>query len=134
MGADSACLPRPVHTTDAPAAIGPYSQAVVCDGWVFTSGQIGIDPATGEVVEGGVVAQTHRVLGNLGAVLHAAGARREHVVKTTVFLTSMDDFATFNPIYEAWFGDARPARSTVQVSRLPRGVCIEIEAVARISG
>jgi 2-iminobutanoate/2-iminopropanoate deaminase len=129
MGAHSA----PVHTAEAPAAIGPYSQAVVSGGWVFTSGQIGLDPATGEVVEGGVVAQTHRVLANLGAVLRAAGATRDDVVKTTVFLTSMDDFGTFNPIYEAWFGDARPARSTVQVSRLPRGVCIEIEAIARVS-
>jgi len=120
-----------VQTDGAPAAIGPYSQAVVTDGWVYCSGQIAMDPATGDVVEGDVSAQTHRVFENLKAVLEAAGSGLSHVVKCTVFLRSMDDFAAVNAVYAEWFGDHRPARAAVEVSRLPRDVDVEIEAIAR---
>ena len=121
---------RTVHTDNAPAAIGPYSQAVVANGFLFTAGQIALDPSTGQVVEGDVVAQTERVLRNLEAILSQAGARWTDVVKTTVFLQDMADFPRVNEIYARVFGEARPARSTVQVAGLPRGVLVEIEAVA----
>jgi 2-iminobutanoate/2-iminopropanoate deaminase len=120
-----------VHTDRAPRAIGPYSQAVAVDGWVFCSGQIALDPATGEVVEGDVAAQTERVLTNLSAVLEAAGASLDTVLKTTVFLADMDDFAAMNAVYEKRFGAHRPARSTVAAAGLPRSVRVEIDAVAR---
>lgn len=119
-----------IHTDKAPAAIGPYSQAIVANGFVFTAGQIPLDPATGQVVPGNVVAQTERVLENLHAILTAAGATWADVVKTTVFLHDMNDFPLVNEAYARAFGDARPARSTVQVSALPRGVLVEIDAVA----
>jgi 2-iminobutanoate/2-iminopropanoate deaminase len=122
---------RVVHTEDAPAAIGPYSQAVVVGRWVFASGQVAIDPATGEVVEGGIGPQTERVLQNLNAVLETSGASLSSVVKTTVFLTSMGDFTEMNEIYGRHFGEHRPARATVEVSRLPKDVAVEIECVAR---
>ena len=121
---------RTVHTDHAPAAIGPYSQAVVANGFVFTAGQIALDPATGQVIEGDVVAQTERVLTNLGAVLEHAGASWSSVVKTTVFLADMSDFPRVNEVYARFFGDARPARSTVAVAGLPRNVLVEIDAVA----
>ena len=121
---------RTVHTDNAPAAIGPYSQAVVANGFLFTAGQIALDPSTGQVVEGDVVAQTERVLRNLEAILSQAGARWTDVVKTTVFLQDMADFPRVNEIYARVFGEARPARSTVQVAGLPRGVLVEIEAIA----
>lgn len=122
---------RTVHTDDAPAAIGPYSQAVVTDGWVFCSGQIPIDPATGGLLEGDVQAQTDRVLKNLRAVLEAAGSSLSSVVKTTVFLVDMDDFQAMNEVYARHFGDHRPARAAVEAAALPKHVAIEIECVAR---
>ena len=121
-----------VHTDRAPRAIGPYSQAIVVDGWVYCSGQIALDPATGEVVAGDVTAQTERVLRNLTAVLEASGARLDLVVKTTVFLANMADFAAMNEVYERHFGSHRPARATVAAAGLPRGVAVEIECVARV--
>lgn len=123
---------RIVHTDNAPAAIGPYSQAIVTSGLVFTAGQIALDPATGQVVAGGVAEQTERVLQNLGAVLEAAGTDWANVIKTTVFLKDMRDFPTVNEVYARRFGDARPARSTVAVSGLPRDVLVEIEAIATV--
>jgi 2-iminobutanoate/2-iminopropanoate deaminase len=123
---------RSVQTKDAPSAIGPYSQGVVAGGFLFTAGQIGLDPATGQVVGGDVSAQATRVLANLTAVLAAAGATWHDVVKTTVFLQDMADFAKVNEVYSAALGDARPARTTVQVAGLPRGVLVEIDAVAKL--
>lgn len=123
---------RAIVTDAAPRAIGPYSQAIVTGGLVFTAGQIALDPATGEVVPGGVAEQTERVMANLRAILRAAGADLDRVVKTTVFLADMADFAAMNEVYARHFGDHRPARSTVAVAGLPRGVRVEIEAVARV--
>ncbi len=124
-----------VRTAHAPAAIGPYSQAVVVpigDGkrMVFCSGQIALDPATGALVEGDVVAQTRQVLENLGAVLAAAGASFAHVVRTTIFLADMGDFAAVNAIYGERFSSEPPARATVQAARLPRDARVEIDAIA----
>lgn len=119
-----------IHTDDAPAAIGPYSQAVVANGFVFTAGQVPFDPATMELVQGDVAAQTEQVMRNLDAILRQAGADLAGVVKTTVFLRDMNDFAAMNEVYGRWFGDHEPARSTVQVARLPRDAGVEIEAVA----
>ena len=121
-----------VHTADAPAAIGPYSQAVSANGFLFTAGQIALDPATMQVIEGDVVAQAERVLQNLSAVLTAAGVSWSSVVKTTIFLADMADFGAVNEVYARALGDARPARSTVAVAGLPRGVRVEIEAVAAL--
>ncbi|MFT3700415.1 MAG: Rid family detoxifying hydrolase [Kofleriaceae bacterium] len=125
-----------VRTATAPAAIGPYSQAVTVEvggkRMIFTSGQIALDPKTGAMVEGDVEAQARMVIANLGAVLAAAGAGFEHVVKTTIFLQSMDDFAKVNAIYGEKFPVDPPARSTVQAARLPRDAKVEIEAVAII--
>jgi 2-iminobutanoate/2-iminopropanoate deaminase len=121
-----------VHTEKAPAAIGPYSQGIVANGFLFTAGQIAIDPATGQVEPGNVAAQTQRVMSNLAAVLATVGASWKDVVKTTVFLHDMNEFPVVNEIYGKALGDARPARSTVQVSALPRGVLVEIEAVVAI--
>ena len=123
---------RIVHTDQAPAAIGPYSQAVIAGKLVFTAGQIPLDPTTGQVVAGDVSAQTERVLRNLTAVLESAGATWADVVKTTVYLQDMADFPKVNEIYGRMIGDARPARSTVQVAGLPRGVLVEIDAVASL--
>jgi 2-iminobutanoate/2-iminopropanoate deaminase len=122
-----------IETADAPAAIGPYAQATVTNGFVFTAGQIPLDPATGEVVAGGITEQTDRVMRNLAAVLEAAGSSLSNVVKTTCFLTSLDDFAAFNDVYGQHLGDARPARSTVQVAALPRGVKVEVECIATLA-
>jgi 2-iminobutanoate/2-iminopropanoate deaminase len=119
-----------VKTDKATAAIGPYSQGVIANGFLFTAGQIALDPATGQVIEGDVKEQTERVLKNLTEVLTAAGASWRHVVKTTVFLHDMNDFPAVNETYARMIGDARPARSTVQVSGLPRGVLVEIDAIA----
>jgi len=121
-----------VHTDKAPAAIGPYSQGIVANGFLFTAGQIAIDPATGQVESGNVAVQTQRVMSNLAAVLATVGASWTDVVKTTVFLHDMNEFPIVNEIYGKALGDARPARSTVQVSALPRGVLVEIEAVVAI--
>lgn len=123
---------KTMHSDKAPAAIGPYSQAVIANGFLFTAGQVALDPASMQVVEGDVVAQTERVLSNLGAVLASAGATWSDVVKTTVFLTDMRDFARMNDVYAQVMGDARPARSTVQVSGLPRGVLVEIDLIAAL--
>ncbi len=122
----------PVHTDQAPEAIGPYSQAVQVDGWVFCSGQIPIDPTTGELVEGDIQAQTDQVLKNLSAVLRQAGGSLSNVVKTTVFLADMGDFAAMNQVYGRHFGDHRPARAAVAVRTLPKNVDVEIEAMARL--
>jgi 2-iminobutanoate/2-iminopropanoate deaminase len=119
-----------VRTPDAPGAIGPYSQASVADGLVYTAGQIALDPATGEIVEGGIEAQTTRVLENLAAILRAAGSDLSQVVKTTVYLVDMNDFPAMNEVYTHAFGEHRPARATVAVSALPKGVQVEIDAIA----
>ena len=123
---------KQVSTDRAPRAIGPYSQAVVVDGFLFTAGQIALDPASGDMVPGGIGPQTERVLANLGAILEQAGAKWSDVVKTTVYLTDLADFAQVNEIYARVLKPAQPARSTVQVSALPRGGLVEIDAIARI--
>ncbi len=120
-----------IQTDQAAAAVGPYSQAVSVDGWVYTAGQIPLDPATVQLVEGGISAQTRQVLANLIAVLAAAGCSPFDVVKTTVFLADMGEFAAMNAVYAEVFGEDPPARSTVQVAALPLGARVEIEAVAR---
>ena len=119
-----------IRTDNAPQAIGPYSQAIRAGDLLFLSGQVGLDPKTGALVEGGLEAETTRALENLAAVLEAAGAGLHRVVKTTVFLIDLGDFQAMNAIYARAFGDTRPARSTVQVSALPRGARIEIDAIA----
>jgi 2-iminobutanoate/2-iminopropanoate deaminase len=121
-----------VQTDAAPEAVGPYSQAVRANGFLFTAGQVGLDPATGKLVEGGVAAETRRVLANLAAVLQAGGSGLDRVVKTTVFLADLADFKTMNEVYAEMFGGHRPARSTVQVAALPLGAQVEIEAVALV--
>ena len=123
---------RTVETADAPRAIGPYSQGIVINGMVFTAGQIPLDPTTMELVEGDVAAQTERVMESLQAILQQAGASLQSVVKTTVFLQDMNDFAAMNEVYGRWFGNHKPARSTVQAARLPRDVKVEIEAIAAV--
>lgn len=123
---------KTVKTDKAPAAIGPYSQGIIANGFLFTAGQIALDPSTGQIMEGDVKAQTERVLKNLTEVLAAAGASWTDVVKTTVFLHDMNDFPAVNDTYARMIGDARPARSTVQVSGLPRGVLVEIDAIAAV--
>jgi len=119
-----------IKTSLAPAAIGPYSQAIVANGLVFVSGQIPLDPETNQLVEGDIVVQTHRVLKNLQAVLLAAGSSLEKTVKTTVFLADMADFGRMNEVYAAYFMETPPARATVQAARLPRDVRVEIELIA----
>jgi 2-iminobutanoate/2-iminopropanoate deaminase len=123
---------RPISTPDAPAAIGPYSQGMVANGVLYTAGQIALDPASGVVVDGDVVAQTERVLANLGAIIEAAGGSWDRVLKTTVYLAEMADFPRVNEVYARVFGSARPARSTVQVAGLPRGVLVEIDAIVAV--
>ena len=119
-----------VATQDAPQAIGPYSQAIKANGFVFISGQIAIDPASGQIIAGDVAAQTERVLKNLEAILKAAGTGLEKVVRTTVFLKNMGDFAAMNEVYGRFWKSAPPARSTVEVARLPRDVAVEIDIIA----
>jgi 2-iminobutanoate/2-iminopropanoate deaminase len=120
-----------VSTTGAPVAIGPYSQGIVVDGFVFCSGQVGLDPSTGELVGGGVEAETERAIRNLSAVLDAAGMTMADVVKTSVFLADIGDFAAMNAVYGRFMSDPPPARSTFAVGALPRGARVEIEAIAR---
>ncbi|HTB96527.1 MAG TPA: RidA family protein [Terracidiphilus sp.] len=119
-----------VSTKDAPQAIGPYSQAIKANGFVFTSGQIAIDPATQQVVAGDVAAQTDRVLRNLSEILEAAGSGLGKVVRSTVFLKSMNDFAAMNQVYGQYFSSDAPARTTVEVARLPKDVLVEIDVIA----
>ncbi len=121
-----------IQTSDAPAAIGPYSQVVIAGGFLFTAGQIALDPKSGQVVDGGIEQQTERVMTNLSAVLKEAGADWGSVVKTTVYLNDMADFREMNEVYARWLGEARPARSTVQAAGLPRGVLVEIDVVAKV--
>lgn len=121
---------RAVESADAPKAIGPYSQAIIANGFIFTAGQVGADPKTGTLVDGGIEAQTEQVLKNIEAVLKASGSSLDDVVKTTVFLADMNDFTKMNDIYAKHFKKPYPARSTVQVARLPRDAKIEIEVIA----
>lgn len=121
---------EPVSTGDAPAAIGPYSQAIKAGDYLFISGQIPIDPATGMLVDGGIAGQTHQVLQNLGAILNAAGTSFDRVVKSTVYLSDMSEFAAMNEVYSTYFPTPAPARATVQAARLPRDVRIEIDLIA----
>jgi 2-iminobutanoate/2-iminopropanoate deaminase len=123
---------RAVTTTGAPAAVGPYSLGIIADGFLFTAGQASLDPATGAVVEGGIEPETERVMANLTAILDAAGATWADVVKTTIFLVDIGDFAAVNGIYGRFLADPPPARSTVGVAALPKGARIEIEAIARL--
>lgn len=123
---------RAVHTADAPAAIGPYSQGVVRDGWLYTAGQIGLVPDTGALVGPGVGEQAEQVFRNLAAVLTAAGAGFRNVVRATVYLVDMDDFAAVNEIYGRQFEEPYPARSTVAVAGLPKGARVEVDLVARV--
>ena len=121
---------KAVHTTQAPAAIGPYSQAIEVNGFVFASGQIPIDPATGEFVDGGIQKQTRQALTNASNILKQAGTDLAHVVKTTVFLSSIADFAAMNEIYAQFFTEPYPARSAVAVKDLPKGALVEVEVLA----
>ena len=123
-------MKKVIRTDDAPAAIGPYSQAVMAGGFLFTSGQVAIDPANGELVSGDVAAQTERVMDNLKAVLAAAEMGFEVVVKATIYLKSMDDFKVVNEVYGGYFDEAPPARATVEVARLPLDVLVEIDCIA----
>lgn len=123
---------RTVHTSHAPAAIGPYSQAVIAGGFLFSSGQIALDPASGALCGADAAAQARQVLANLRAVLEAAGCRFDDVVKTTVFLADMGDFAAVNAAYAEAFGAHKPARSTVQAARLPKDALVEIDCIARL--
>ena len=119
-----------VCTDRAPKAIGPYSQAVTANGFVFASGQIALDPCTGEIVQGDAAVQARRVLENLKAVLEAAGSSMDHVVKATVYLSRIEDYAAVNEVYAQYFGQSKPARAAVQVAGLPKGVDVEIDAIA----
>jgi 2-iminobutanoate/2-iminopropanoate deaminase len=123
---------KAIQTDKAPKAIGPYSQGIVANGFLFTAGQIALDPSTGQVIAGDVRAQTERVLSNLSAVLAASGCSWKDVVKTTVFLSNMNDFPAVNETYGKILGDARPSRSTVAVAGLPRDVLVEIDAIAKV--
>ncbi|MEO0156074.1 MAG: RidA family protein [candidate division WOR-3 bacterium] len=121
-----------IKTDNAPRAIGPYSQGVIANGFIFTAGQIGLKPDTGEMVAGGVKEQTRQVLENLKAVLEAGGSKLDNVVKTTVYLTKSEDFPFMNEVYAQYFTDEPPARTTIFVNGLPKGALVEIEAVAKI--
>lgn len=121
-----------ISTPSAPAAVGPYSQAIRTGDWLFLSGQIPLDGATKSLVEGDIGKQTERVMNNLGAVLEAAGASFEHVVKTTIYLVDLNDFARVNEVYGSYFQSAPPARATIAVAALPLGARVEIEAIARL--
>jgi 2-iminobutanoate/2-iminopropanoate deaminase len=123
-----------VSTAEAPGAVGPYVQGVCAGDFLFVSGQVALDPATGQLVEGGVEAQTERVLKNVRAILEAGGSSLDRVVKATVYLTDLGEFETMNRVYASFFGDSRPARVTVEVSRLPRNAKVEIDAIAIVGG
>src|SRR5881275_2384251 len=130
FAATIAAMKKIISTNEAPAAIGPYSQALRSGGFLFCSGQIPLDPKSGQIVSGDIAAQTRRVLDNIAAVLTAEGLTFDNVVKTTIFLTDLGDFQTVNEVYSSYFKQDPPARSTVQVSALPRGAKVEIEAIA----
>eukprot|EP01053_Blabericola_migrator_P009298 Blabericola_migrator_1__9297@NODE_49_length_16431_cov_119_110181_g45_i0_p11_GENE_NODE_49_length_16431_cov_119_110181_g45_i0NODE_49_length_16431_cov_119_110181_g45_i0_p11_ORF_typecomplete_len131_score36_97Ribonuc_LPSP/PF01042_21/1_1e44YjgF_endoribonc/PF14588_6/2_3e05_NODE_49_length_16431_cov_119_110181_g45_i094689860 len=119
-----------LHTDNAPAAIGPYSQAIAINGLIYTSGQLGLDPHTGDLVEGGIAAQTDQSIKNVAAILEAAGSSLSDVVKATVFTTRLGDFGVINEVYTKHFGESKPARSCIEVSALPKGGLVEIEVVA----
>ena len=121
-----------IHTDNAPAAVGPYSQAIAAGGMLYTSGQIALDPATGEIVGDDIEAQAEQVMKNLVAVLKAAGADTSKVLKTTCFLSDMNNFVAFNQVYARYFGESAPARSCVEVARLPKDVLVEVEAIAYV--
>lgn len=123
---------REVTTSDAPGGSGPFSQAIVDENTIYTAGQGGVDPATGDVVDGGIVEQTRQTLRNVGAVLEAAGASLDDVVKVNVYLTDMADYDDLNATYDEFFTDPYPARSAVEVSDLPIDICVEIETIARL--
>ena len=123
---------NPISTKDAPAAVGPYSQGIIANGFLFTAGQVAIDPSTGTMSTGDVAVQTERVLQNLQAIITTAGATWSDVVKTTIFLKDLSTFATVNEVYARALGTARPARSTVQVAALPLGALVEIEAIVAL--
>ena len=125
-------MKKPVSTERAPKAIGPYSQAVVANGFVFLSGQVAFDPATSQIIDGDIAAQTERVIENLKAVLEACESSLGQVVKTSVFLKDMNDFVKMNEVYGRYFGENSPARSTVEVARLPRDVRVEIDCIALV--
>ena len=125
-------MKKVISTAKAPAAIGPYSQAIVSNGMVFLAGQIPLDPATAQIIEVGIAAQTERVLENMKAVLEAAGSSLGNVVKTTVFLKDMNEFAKMNEVYALYFAEDAPARSTIEAARLPRNVLVEIDCIAFI--
>jgi 2-iminobutanoate/2-iminopropanoate deaminase len=125
-------VPSAIRTDDAPSAIGPYSQAVRAGSMLFISGQIPLDPATGEVVDGDIAAQTKRVMDSLDAILRAAGADFSQVVRTTIFLTDLRNFGQVNEVYGSYFGDPQPSRATLQVAALPKGVGVEIDAIAHL--
>ena len=124
---------RTISTDKAPKAIGPYSQGIAASGFLFLSGQVPLDPGTGQLVQGSVQEEVTRILDNLKAVLEAGGSGLHRVVRTSVYLTSLEDFAAMNEVYARYFGDHRPARSTVQVSALPRGARVEIDAIASLA-
>jgi 2-iminobutanoate/2-iminopropanoate deaminase len=123
---------RAVHTSGAPEAIGPYSQAIVSDGYVFCSGQVPLDPSTGELIDGSIADQTNRCMASLEAVLSAAGTDVSSIVKTTIYLVDMNDFVEVNEAYAEFFTNEPPARATVEVAGLPKGARVEIECVARV--
>lgn len=125
---------KAIQTPDAPRAIGPYSQGIALDGWIFTSGQLGLDPKAGEIVRGGAGTEMEQALRNLSAVLEAEGSSLAQVVKTTVFLADLGDYATVNEVYARHFSAPFPARSAVQVARLPKDARVEVEAIARRNG
>ncbi len=122
-----------IHTNEAPDAIGPYSQGVMANGFLFTAGQIPLDPATAQIVEGDIAVQTRRVMDNLAAVLAAAGLTMADVVQSSVFLADLNDFGAFNKVYGSYFDDQPPARTTVEVGRLPKGVRLEVAMIAAAS-
>src|SRR5438270_11044248 len=124
---------KKISTDKAPSAIGPYSQGVIANGFLYTAGQIPLDPASGKMIDGGIVEQTDRVMENLQEVLRSAGATWNDVVKTTVYLHDLANFPIVKQVYGKWIGDARPARSTVQVTALPRGAMVEIDAIAAVA-
>jgi 2-iminobutanoate/2-iminopropanoate deaminase len=125
-------MKKHLYTQNAPAPIGPYSQAIVANSFVFTAGQIPIDPVTGQLVQGDIKEQVRQVLTNIRAILESEGLSLNNVVKTTVYLKDMNEFAAMNDVYSEFFGESKPARTTVEVSRLPRDVKVEIEAIAAV--